>query len=151
MNSIVRVLRPAAIEEAGNAEIALRFYRAVNSGHIESFGDFFAPDFVDHHSAPGRPAGVAGVIEEMREFTAAFPDLKISNERVITAGEFVTVISTCRGTHRGPLMGIAPTGRSIEIHAIDVFRVEDGMIAEAWHVEQMLQLMMQLGELDRTG
>ncbi|MCC6983799.1 MAG: ester cyclase [Bauldia sp.] len=151
MNSVVRSFVPPATTEAENEDIALRFYRAVNNGRIESFGDFMAADFVDHHSQPGRPAGLAGVVQEMRELTEAFPDLRIENDLVIAKGDLVTVISTSRGTHRGPLMGIAPTGKRVEIGSIDVFRVRNGMLVEAWHVEQLLQMMMQLGALDRTG
>lgn len=81
----------------------------------------------------------------MRGFATAFPDLKIVNDKVIAKGDYVTVISTGTGTNTGPLMGMAPTGKPARMGAIDVWLVRDGKLAEAWHVEQLLQMMMQRG------
>ena len=49
------------------------------------------------------------------------------------------------GTHRGELMGIEPTGKSVSVEAISVFRIADGKIAEEWTVWDALGLMQQLG------
>ena len=48
------------------------------------------------------------------------------------------------GTHRGPMQGIPPTGRSIEILVIDIVRVADGKIAEHWNCVDHLGLLAQL-------
>ena len=37
-----------------------------------------------------------------------------------------------RGTHRGEFQGIGPTGKRVEVRAIDMFRVENGKIVEHW-------------------
>jgi predicted ester cyclase len=42
-------------------------------------------------------------------------------------------------------MGIAPTGRPIEVTAVGIWRVADGKIAEAWLVFDALGMMQQLG------
>ncbi len=39
---------------------------------------------------------------------------------------------TLRGTHQGAFQGIAPTGKRVEVKAIDMFRIEDGKIVEHW-------------------
>ncbi len=51
------------------------------------------------------------------------------------------------GTHRGPFMGIPPTGKTVRIDLIDIVRVEDGRIAEHWNVVDQLGLMRQLGAI----
>lgn len=136
---------PAAADEAANEALARRFYLEVNARNIDAFDEFFAADFIDRSAAPGAPQGVAPVKQEMQGFVTAFPDLKIVNDKVIAKGDYVTVISTGTGTNTGPFMGMAPTGKWTKIGAIDVWLVRDGKLAEAWHVEQLLQLMMQLG------
>ena len=42
-------------------------------------------------------------------------------------------------------MGIAPTGREVQIEVIDIVRIEDGQIVEHWNVVDRLGLMQQLG------
>jgi predicted ester cyclase len=54
---------------------------------------------------------------------------------------------TSRGTHRGPFMGLAPTGKTFAITVIDVCRFENGKIVEHWGVPDRLALMQQLGAL----
>ena len=39
------------------------------------------------------------------------------------------------------------TGRPPEIAEIHIFRLEDGLIAEHWHVADMLGMMKQLGAM----
>jgi len=52
-----------------------------------------------------------------------------------------------RGTHRGELMGIPPTGRTVAIDVIDVVRLEDGRTVEHWNVVDRLGLLHQLGAI----
>jgi len=37
-----------------------------------------------------------------------------------------------RGTHRGELWGLAPSGNQVEFEFIDIFRIADGLIVEHW-------------------
>ena len=50
-----------------------------------------------------------------------------------------------RGTHRGELMGLRPSGKAIAVDAISVFRIANGKIAEEWTVWDALGLMQQVG------
>ena len=137
----------AIADEAANEALARRFYTEVNAGNIAAFDEFVAADVIDHTAAPDAPQGVAAVKAELSGFLKAFPDMKITNEKVIAKDDFVTVISTATGTNTGPLMNMAASGKPVTIHAIDVWQVKDGKLAEVWHVEQLLQMMMQLGAM----
>ena len=53
------------------------------------------------------------------------------------------------GTHEGQLMGIPPTGREVEIHVIDIVRLEDGRIVEHWNIVDRLGLLQQPGAIRR--
>jgi predicted ester cyclase len=50
-----------------------------------------------------------------------------------------------RGTHNGPLMGIAATGKPVTVAGIDVFRIAGGQIVELWQHLDQLGMLQQLG------
>jgi predicted ester cyclase len=48
-------------------------------------------------------------------------------------------------------MGLPPTGKSITMTGIEIFRIENGKIAELWGEANLLGLMQQLGILPSLG
>jgi hypothetical protein len=58
---------------------------------------------------------------------------------------------TARGTHRGELMGLAPTGVQTNTTGISIDRYEDGKIVETWTNWDTLGLMRQLGAAPGPG
>ena len=58
---------------------------------------------------------------------------------------------TVRGRHEGPFQGLPPTGRTIELVAVDTFRLADGRIVEGWPTDTSLVLLQQLGLLELPG
>jgi steroid delta-isomerase-like uncharacterized protein len=67
-------------------------------------------------------------------------------QEVMSAGDDRVVARWIgRGTHRGELMGLEPTGKPIEVDAISVFRIAEGKIAEEWTVWDALGLLQQVG------
>lgn len=53
-------------------------------------------------------------------------------EDILAAGDKVVTLWTERGRHEGEFQGIAPTGKRVEVTGIDILRIENGAIAEAW-------------------
>ena len=49
------------------------------------------------------------------------------------------------GTHTGPLYGIPSTGRHIDVIEVGLWRVEDGVIVEAWYFGDELGMLRALG------
>jgi predicted ester cyclase len=45
----------------------------------------------------------------------------------------------------GDFLGMPPTGHSYAIAGIDIYRIEDGQLAEHWHVIDQLAMLQQLG------
>jgi predicted ester cyclase len=64
---------------------------------------------------------------------------------LIADGDLVANRFTTRGTHRAPLMGIPPTGRSMTVHGFEVHRIQDGKVAETWVADDVPGILMQLG------
>jgi steroid delta-isomerase-like uncharacterized protein len=82
---------------------------------------------------------------------AAFPDLSATIHEQIAEGDKVWTRKTIHGTQLGPFMGAPPTGKSIVVEVMDVFRIENGKIAEHWGVSDMLGLMQQIGAAPLPG
>jgi predicted ester cyclase len=75
----------------------------------------------------------------------AFPDIRYTLENIIAEGDKVVEHWTARGTHRGRLFGIAPTGKHFENTGINIHHIVDGKIVEIWEVADGLGLLQQLG------
>ena len=61
-----------------------------------------------------------------RAFFTAFPDVEVTMEDLVVAGDRVVGRFIYRGTHDGPLWGIPATGNRIEMRSIDIWRTENG-------------------------
>lgn len=57
---------------------------------------------------------------------------------------------TASGTHKGDLLGVLATGRPIKITGIDIFRVQDGKLAELWQNWDQLQMLQQIGAVPES-
>jgi len=134
-------------EHAGDADpdVCRRIVSLVLDGEFDAAARLLTPDYVDHADPPGTPGGVAGAVGRWRMFRTAFPDLSISLDDVVAQGDRVATRFTVRGTHQGPLLELAPTGRAITLTGIDINRLVDGRIAERWAGMDMLGLQQQLG------
>ncbi len=123
-----------------------RLYELLNAGDIEGFGALLADGFVEHEETPGLAPTREGVMQFFHMYRAAFPDLRMEVEDVLPSGDRVVARARVTGTHQGELMGIPPTGKSVDIQLIDIMRFdEDGLVAEHWGVVDMLAMMQQLG------
>jgi predicted ester cyclase len=104
-----------------------------------------------HDRGPGRAGspdfgnGPEGVKHTVTLYRNTFPDLQFTIDHMIDADEFVTTRFTSRGTHKGALLGIAPTNKTIKVEGIAINRISRGRIAEGWVVWDALGMMQQLG------
>jgi predicted ester cyclase len=137
----------ATADEAANVALVRKFYQAINSRNLDALDAIVSSDFADHMADPQQPHGIDALKQSLAPFISSSSDLKFVNDPVIAKGDFVTVVDTISGTNDGEIMGMQPTNKSFEFSAIDIWRIKDGKLAEAWHVEQMLQMMMQIGAI----
>jgi predicted ester cyclase len=64
---------------------------------------------------------------------------------VVAEGDGVGMLFRVRGTQKGNFFGIAPTGKTIDINELGIFRLADGKITAAWFMADELGLLQQLG------
>jgi steroid delta-isomerase-like uncharacterized protein len=74
----------------------------------------------------------------------AFPDFSNEIGEIISEGDKAFAKLTYRGTHRGEVFGIAPTGRRIQYEGAAVFTFRDDLIAEVWVLGDIYGLISQL-------
>jgi steroid delta-isomerase-like uncharacterized protein len=121
-------------------------YDLLNGGDLDGFARLLSDDFVEHEQAPGITPGKEGVIQFFTMYRAAFPDLHFEPEQVFVNGDTASVYVHVTGTHQGEFMGIPATGKSIDIHGVDIVRFgDDGVGREHWGVFDAMTMMQQLG------
>ena len=117
-----------------------------NKGNLSLVDELFTPNFEFHDaSTPDLGRGPESEKKRVTLYRNAFPDLRITIEDMIAEGETVVTRWSCRGTHKGDLSGIAPTGKPITISGITVSRFANGKIAQGYANWDALGMMQQLG------
>lgn len=76
---------------------------------------------------------------------AAIPDRVDIIEDVIADGDRVGLLFRVTGTHEGTLFGIPPTGRSIDVYEVGLYRLVDGLVVEGWFMADEAALLKQIG------
>lgn len=95
--------------------------------------------------------GLSETVQYIPALLAAFPDLKHTIEEQIVSGEVVATRAVMRGTHRGPFMGAAPTGRRIEAMLLLMDTVVDGKIVLHYALPDWLATLVPIGVLPAFG
>ena len=130
---------------AENKALVRRWFEEVwNKGRTDAIDEMFADDGVAHGLTPG-PIGPSEFKTFHTAYRQAFPDVKIQMDDMMAEGDKVAFRWTATASHRGHLMGIAPTGKSAQFIGIGIIRVRDGKIVEGWNVFDQLGMFKQLG------
>jgi len=133
----------AAIPQDAKATVR-RFIEQVNRKNMAVLDDTVSRSFAQHSVMPVGP-GLQGLKDFYKSFRSAFPDFQFTIDDMIAEGDQVAVRMTCRYTHKGEFMGIAPTGKPVVVMKMDVFRVVNGKVVEHWDAVDRLGLLQQLG------
>jgi steroid delta-isomerase-like uncharacterized protein len=129
-----------------NAATLRGMFDRMNAGDVEGFVAQLADDFVEHEELPPFPPTKEGVRAFFEMFRAAFPDLRMHAEDLLTDGDKVVARVRFTGTHEGEFMGMPATGKSIGVEAIDIVRFgDDGLARDHWGVMDAMGMMQQLG------
>lgn len=122
-----------------------------NQKNLAALDTYLSPDFMDHTAPPGTPPGLEGTRQLFAMLQAAFPDYQTTIELQVAEGDLLVSRLIERGTQRGVLFGIPPTGRLITLTSTRIVRVRDGKMCEHWGNSDELGLMQQLGAIQILG
>jgi predicted ester cyclase len=121
------------------------FYDFWNTGDEALLQEAIAPNFTDHTLPSGRPQGPEGPAFASRRFRAAVPDLKVTVEKMIIAGDYVTVHMSFTGHFTGKFGQRQGEGQPVPFIATDLVKIENGRITDNWHIEDNLTLLQEMG------
>ena len=124
-----------------------RFYEeAWDQGKLDVIDELFAEDYVRHDLRPTQALpGPDGMKQITADFRAAFPDLRLDVDIVISEHEFVAARWTATGTHTGRWGAVEPSGQMVRFSGVNIFRFENGKVSELWNHRDDLGLMQQVG------
>jgi steroid delta-isomerase-like uncharacterized protein len=125
-----------------------RFLEFINTASEELAAELIAPGAVFH--VPGRaepmigPSGYLAIIGMMR---SGFPDIQWTIEELIAEDDRVAARFIMRGTHQGAFFGVPPTGKKIEVQAMNFYRLSGGQFVEERGQPDIFGLMQQIGAM----
>ncbi len=129
-----------------NKAIIRRFNKEfIEGGNLSLFDEIISPDFINRTPHDGRSPGPDGArfffTQIMRP---AFPDLTVRIEDQVGEDDKVVTRKWYEATHKGPFMGVPPTGKRVSFSVIDIIRLSDGKYVEHWACADMAGLLAQL-------
>ena len=130
---------------ARNKILVQKLIQSVFINHdLSGLDDLMRDDYIQHNDIAAQ--GKAGFKALFEQTFKAMPDFKYEINRLVAEGEFVVAYCTSSGTHSGgDWLDIPPRGSKLRFEVVDIFRVQDGKIAEHWDVADRLTLFSQLG------
>ena len=119
----------------------------LNDHRIDDIGVFFAESFRwMGNQGCGTKIGLEAFQNNwQRPFQAAFSDKVCIDEARLFMGEWAAAFGRQEATHSGRFMGVAPTGKRIEIRYMDFWKVEEGRITDNWVMVDFPHVLAQLG------
>ena len=129
-----------------NKMLMHRFTNFINTASKDLANELISPSAVFH--VPGRREpvrGPAGYLEIIGMMRGGFPDIQWTLEEMVVEGDMVAARFTMKGTHRGTFFGVPPTGRSIQVQAMNFYRLSDGKLVEERGQPDLLSLLQQIG------
>ncbi len=119
----------------------------LNDHRIADIGAFFAEGFRwMGNTGCGTKTGLKEFQDNwQRPFQAAFSDKVCIDEARLFMGEWAAAFGRQEAVHSGPFMGVAPTGKRVEIRYMDFWKVVDGKITDNWVMVDFPHVLAQLG------
>jgi steroid delta-isomerase-like uncharacterized protein len=132
---------------AENKALTRRWFKEIwSKGNLTAVDEIVAPDYSNYDPAGPMPeSGREGLKKHVTAYRAALPDLTFTVEDIMADANKVIVRWTARGTQKGPLLGIPPTGKETTVSGTSVIRIARGKVAEQWVIWDTLGMMQQLG------
>jgi predicted ester cyclase len=128
--------------EEGNKTAVQRYLDEVYvRGNIEFVRELFVPGSL-----------LAGAVESgARTMQPAYSDLQVTIDDLIAEGDNVVARVTFTGTHSGPLLGYAATGKQAVLTGLYLFKFADGRVRTMMFEADFYGLLVNLGLIPIPG
>jgi predicted SnoaL-like aldol condensation-catalyzing enzyme len=128
-----------------NKKVVEQLINTVFINHdLSILDEIMREDYIQHNDIAEQ--GKAGFIALFKQTFIAMPDFRYRINRLVAEDDYVVAYCTTSATHNsGDWLGFPPRGGKLYFDVVDIFRVQDGKIAEHWDVADRLTLFTQLG------
>ena len=137
--------------EQNKANTRRAFEEVWNEGKLVVVDELTDPNYVGHDPVAGDIRGREALKQFISLYRNAFPDIRMTIEDQVAEGDSVVTRWSASGTHKGELMGIAPTGKQGRVTGITIERYSGGKTVEDWTNWDALGLLQQLGVVPALG
>lgn len=96
---------------------------------------------------PFEVKGPEGVLQLGDLLLGAFSEIELDVQDTVAEGDKVLVHLRFRGLHSGDFGDYPASNKRFDVQVLDLFRMEDGQIAEQWPAIDNLGLQQQIGLL----
>ncbi len=124
-----------------------------NKGNEAYLDDCLSPRYTDHDAGfdplgqMGKETTIAEIQSKLRAYRQAFPDLHVSVDDQVAEEDQVVTRWTATGPLKGPLGRIPPTGKTVSIQGVFIYRLEGDKIVDGWTFFDTMTLLQQVGAL----
>jgi steroid delta-isomerase-like uncharacterized protein len=119
---------------------------AFNSHDLSGLAQLMRDDYIQHN--PNVAQGRKGFTEFFEQTFKSIPDFRYTIKQIIAEGDLVWMYCRVTGTQTGgDWLGVPPGGNSMDFDVVDMFRIQDGKIAEHWDVADTRTLFSQLSRI----
>jgi predicted ester cyclase len=87
----------------------------------------------------------------LKQFWAAFSDIKATTSETFAAGDYVVAIGKMEGTNDHDMGKMKKTGKKVSLDFAEIAHVKDGKVDTLWRFHSGLQFAMQMGLMPAPG
>jgi len=134
------------------AKIKRAFEEAWNQGKLDGLDEVVAPNYVHHRPPFADFEDLEAYKNHIKDCRVSYPDVKLTLDELIVAGDWSACLWTWGGTQRGvsPASGAPPTNKYVEFRGCSMTRWEAGKEVEEWALGDYLGLFEQLGVVTKS-
>jgi len=129
------------IEE--NKALVIQFFSAIEKNNfLDVFDKIVAENYDDH--LPGQSPGRDVLKKYFTGLHTAFANLKLPIWSIVAEGDKVAVYNSVQGVHQTEYGPFKAKGNPVDAKAFQMYRIENGQLAEHWEVTDFTTLIQQI-------
>ena len=119
--------------------------KVINTGNTQIISDFIANDYSEVYNGKVYNVGLKGAIEHVNGVHNTYSELKLKVKNQWCDDQYVITQYVMTGIHVGNWMDIKPTNKPVEIHGINIDKIENGKIIEHGGSANLLEPLLAIG------
>ena len=123
-----------------NKALVHKWLEAWRDNNLTLLDELFTQDY----AVNGTVIGLEGVKQAVQFLHAVFSDISAELNELVAEGDKVAVRWTVRGRQVSDFMGIAPTGKFVELQGINIYHVRDGKLSANHERTNVLEVVQDL-------